>query len=152
MLSDNTFRRIGHCTLWQSHRCTMHIGSGQAVCQFWYFQMDAQSTCYSKMRHGQSPDNARIQTLYNATKSLILEELNDYKSDNHSILAELRIKPYMAYFTLITSPYEVTSGGGGGGLQSNLKWGARPKGDEIEFARRCAQAASNRIGRHPEGG
>lgn len=61
MLSDNTFRRIGHfqedtsnvgipflrlgvkallksvygfCTLWQLHCCTIHIGSVQAVCQF----------------------------------------------------------------------------------------------------------------------
>ena len=58
----------------------------------------------------------------------------------------------MAYFTLITSPYEVASGGGGGGSQSDLKWGRDPKEDEIEFARRCAQAASNRIGRHPKGG
>lgn len=58
----------------------------------------------------------------------------------------------MAYFTLITSPYEVTSGGGGGGSQSDLKWGRDPKEDEIEFARRCAQAASNRIGRHSKGG
>ena len=58
----------------------------------------------------------------------------------------------MAYFTLITSPYEVTSGGGGGGSQSDLKWGRDPKEDEIEFARRCAQTASNRIGRHPKGG
>lgn len=58
----------------------------------------------------------------------------------------------MAYFTLITTPYEVTSSGGGGGSQSNLKWGRDPKEDEIEFARRCAQAASNRIGRHPKGG
>ena len=67
----------------------------------------------------------------------------------------------MAYFTLITLPYEVTSGGGGGGSQSDLKWGRDPKEDEIEFARRCALAASarrcalaasNRIGRHPKGG
>ena len=49
----------------------------------------------------------------------------------------------MAYFTLITSPYDVTSGGGGGGSQSDLKWGRDPKEDEIEFARRCAQVASN---------
>ena len=58
----------------------------------------------------------------------------------------------IAYFTLIASPYEVTSGGGGDGSQSDLKWGRDPKEDEIEFARRCAQAASNRIGRHPKGG
>ena len=36
--------------------------------------------------------------------------------------------------------------------QSDLKWGRDPKEDEIEFARRCALAASNRIGRHPKGG
>ena len=58
----------------------------------------------------------------------------------------------MAYFTLITSPYEVTLSGGGGGSQSDLKWGRDPKEDEIEFARRCALAASNKIGRHPKGG
>ena len=61
----------------------------------------------------------------------------------------------MAYFTLITLPYEVSSGGGGGGgggSQSDLKWGRDPKEDEIEFVRRCALAASNRIGRHPKGG
>ena len=52
----------------------------------------------------------------------------------------------MAYFTLITSPYEVTSGGGGGGSQSDLKWGRDPEEDEIEFARRCAREASHRLG------
>ena len=52
----------------------------------------------------------------------------------------------MAYFTLITSPYEVTSGGGGGGSQSDLKWGRNPEEDEIEFARRCAREASHRLG------
>ena len=50
----------------------------------------------------------------------------------------------MAYFTLITSPYEVTSGGGGGS-QSDLKWGRAPEEDEIEFARRCAREASHRL-------
>ena len=50
----------------------------------------------------------------------------------------------MAYFTLIASPYEVTSGGGGS--QSDLKWGRDPEEDEIEFARRCARKASHRLG------
>ena len=49
----------------------------------------------------------------------------------------------MAYFTLIASPYEVTSGGGS---QSGLKWGRDPEEDEIEFARRCAREASHRLG------
>ena len=57
----------------------------------------------------------------------------------------------MAYFTLITSPYEVTSGGGGGS-QSDLKWGRDPKEDEIEFARRCAREASHRLGTHKKSG
>lgn len=51
----------------------------------------------------------------------------------------------MAFFTLIASPYEVTSGGGGGS-QSDLKWGRDPEEDEMEFARRCAREASNRLG------
>lgn len=58
----------------------------------------------------------------------------------------------MAYFTLITSPYEVTSGGGGGGSQSDLKWGREPDEDEIEFARRCAREASHRLGTHKKSG
>ena len=58
----------------------------------------------------------------------------------------------MAYFTLVASPYGEVAGGGGGGSQSDLKWGRDPKEDEIEFARRCAQAASNRLGRHLKGG
>ena len=58
----------------------------------------------------------------------------------------------MAYFTLITSPYEVTSGGGDGGSQSDLKWGRDPDEDEIEFARRCAREASHRLGTHKKSG
>ena len=58
----------------------------------------------------------------------------------------------MAYFTLITSPYEMTSGGGGGGLQSDLKWGRDPEEDEIEFARRCAREASHRISKQKKSG
>ena len=51
----------------------------------------------------------------------------------------------MAYFTLIASPYEVTFSGGGGS-QSDLKWGRDPEEDEIEFARRCAREASHGLG------
>ena len=53
-------------------------------------------------------------------------------------------------FTITNS--KKSGGGGGGGSQPDLKWGRDPKEDEIEFARRCAQAASNRIGRHSKGG
>lgn len=52
----------------------------------------------------------------------------------------------MAYFTLLTSPYGEVSSGGGGGSQSDLKWGRDPEEDEIEFARRCAREASHRLG------
>lgn len=52
----------------------------------------------------------------------------------------------MAYFTLIASPYEVKSGGGGDSSHSDLKWGRDPEEDEIEFARRCAREASHRLG------
>lgn len=58
----------------------------------------------------------------------------------------------MAYFTLVASPYGEVAGGGGGGSQSDLKWGRDPEEDEIEFARRCAREASRRLGRHPKGG
>ena len=52
----------------------------------------------------------------------------------------------MAYFTLLASPYGEVSSGGGGGSQSDLKWGRDPKEDEIKFARRCAREASHRLG------
>lgn len=52
----------------------------------------------------------------------------------------------MAYFTLLASPYGEVSSGGGGGPQSDLKWGRDPEEDEIEFARRCARKASHRLG------
>ena len=57
----------------------------------------------------------------------------------------------MAYFTLIASPYEVASGGGGGS-QSDLKWGRDPEEDEVEFARRCAREASHRLGTQKKSG
>ena len=52
----------------------------------------------------------------------------------------------MAYFTLVASPYGEVSSSGGGGSQSDLKWGRDPEEDEIEFARRCAREASHRLG------
>ena len=52
----------------------------------------------------------------------------------------------IAYFTLVASPYGEVSGGGGGGSQSDLKWGRDPKEDEIEFAHRCAQEVSHKLG------
>ena len=52
----------------------------------------------------------------------------------------------MAYFTLVASPYGEVSSGGGGGSQSDLKWGRDPEEDEVEFARRCAREASHRLG------
>ena len=57
-----------------------------------------------------------------------------------------------AYFTLVASPYGEVSGGGGGGPQSDLKWGRDPEEDEIEFMRRCAREASRRLGRQMKSG
>ena len=58
----------------------------------------------------------------------------------------------IAYFTLVASPYGEVSGGGGGGPQSDLKWGREPEEDEIEFMRRCAREASHRIGLQKKSG
>ena len=52
----------------------------------------------------------------------------------------------IAYFTLVASPYGEVSGGGGGGSQSDLKWGRDPEEEEIEFMRRCAREASHKLG------
>ena len=58
----------------------------------------------------------------------------------------------IAFFTLVASPYGEIPGGSGGGSQSDLKWGRDPEEDEIEFMRRCARAASHRIGRQKKSG
>lgn len=58
----------------------------------------------------------------------------------------------MAFFTLVASPYGEVSSGGGGGSQSDSKWGRDPEEDEIEFARRCAREASHRIGLQKKSG
>lgn len=58
----------------------------------------------------------------------------------------------IAFFTLVASPYGEVSGGGGGGLQSDLKWGRKPEEDEIEFMRRCAREASHRLGLQKKSG
>lgn len=82
----------------------------------------------------------------------VLDFLNDefdYRElDNWQALQNLTA----AYFTLVASPYGEIAGGGGGGSQSDLKWGRDPKEDEIEFARRCAREASSKLGRHHKGG
>ncbi len=57
----------------------------------------------------------------------------------------------IAYFTLVASPYGEVSGGGGGS-QSDLKWGRDPKEDEIDFAHRCAREASRRLGLQKKSG
>ena len=58
----------------------------------------------------------------------------------------------IAYFTLAASPYGEVSGGGGGGSQSDLKWGRDPEEDEIEFMRRCAREASHKLGSQRKSG
>lgn len=58
----------------------------------------------------------------------------------------------IAFFTLVASPYGEVSGGGGGGSQSDLKWGRDPEEDEIEFMRRCAREALHRLGRQMKSG
>lgn len=58
----------------------------------------------------------------------------------------------IAFFTLVASPYGEVSGGGGGGSQSDLKWGRDPEEDEIEFMRRCAREASHKLGLQKKSG
>lgn len=82
----------------------------------------------------------------------VLDSLNDefdYREvANWQALQNLAI----VFFTLVASPYGEVSGGGGGGLQSDLKWGRDPEEDEIEFMRRCAREASHRLGRQRKSG
>lgn len=50
-----------------------------------------------------------------------------------------------AYFTMLATPEVSVSGGGSTGV--GLKWGRNPREDEIEWARRCAQAAIRALGK-----
>ncbi|WP_270575962.1 relaxase [Bacteroides cellulosilyticus] len=76
------------------------------------------------------------------------DELNHRELKNWQPLQNLAI----AFFTLVASPYGEVSGGGGGGSQSDLKWGRDPEEDEIEFMRRCAREASHRLGLQKKSG
>lgn len=76
------------------------------------------------------------------------EEFDFRELANWQALQNLAI----AFFTLVASPYGEVFGGGGGGLQSDLKWGREPEEDEIEFMRRCAREASHRLGLQKESG
>lgn len=82
----------------------------------------------------------------------VLDCLND--EFDHRELANWQALQNLAtaYFTLVASPYGEVSGGGGGGSQSDLKWGRDPEEDEIEFARRCAREASQKIGKQKKSG
>lgn len=76
------------------------------------------------------------------------DEIDYRELTNWQALQHLTI----AYFTFVATPYVEVSGGGGGGSQSDLKWGRDPEEDEIEFMRRCAREASHKLGRQRKSG
>lgn len=57
----------------------------------------------------------------------------------------------MAYFTMLAVP-DVAPSGGGGGSSSDQGWGRDRDEDEKDWARRCAQAATVKLGRKPKSG
>lgn len=82
------------------------------------------------------------------TLDCLNDEIDYRELANWKALQNLAI----AYFTLAASPYGEISGGGGGGSQSDLKWGRDPEEDEIEFMRRCAREASRKLGTQKKSG
>lgn len=76
----------------------------------------------------------------------VLDSLNDEFDYRNLVNWQALQNLAIAYFTLVASPYGEFSGGGGGGSQSDLKWGRDPEEDEIEFIRRCAREASHKLG------
>lgn len=82
----------------------------------------------------------------------VLDCLNDEFDHRELINWQALQNLAMAYFTLVASPYGEVAGSGGGGSQSDLKWGRDPEEDEIEFARRCAREASRRLGTQKKSG
>ena len=57
----------------------------------------------------------------------------------------------MAYFTMLAVS-DVVPSGGGGGSSSDQGWGRDRDEDEKDWARRCAQAATVKLGRKPKSG
>lgn len=57
----------------------------------------------------------------------------------------------IAYFTMLAVP-DVVLSGGGGGSSSDQGWGRDKDEDEKDWARRCAQAATVKLGRKPKSG
>lgn len=57
----------------------------------------------------------------------------------------------MAYFTMLAVP-DVAPSGGGGGSSSDQGWGRDKDEDEKDWARRCAQTATAKLGRKPKSG
>lgn len=57
----------------------------------------------------------------------------------------------IAYFTMLAVP-DVVQSGGGGGSSSDQGWGRDKDEDEKDWARRCAQAATVKLGRKPKSG
>ena len=56
-----------------------------------------------------------------------------------------------AYFAMLATP-NVSVSGGGGSNGNDLKWGRDPREDEMEWARRCALAAIQSLGKRPRYG
>ena len=52
----------------------------------------------------------------------------------------------LVYFTMLAAP-DVSVSGGGGSTGNDLKWGRDPHEDEMEWAHRCAQAATKALGK-----
>lgn len=57
----------------------------------------------------------------------------------------------VAIFVGLLETPNVATGGGGGGSQSDLPWRDKDE-DDLQWARRCARAASRSLGKKPKTG
>ena len=55
------------------------------------------------------------------------------------------------FIGLLETPNVATGGGGGGGSQSDLPWRDKDE-DDLQWARRCARAATRTLGKKPKTG
>ena len=80
---------------------------------------------------------------------LIINELDllHRKVANSSELTDIAV----ALFVGMLDTPAVSAGGGGGGSQSNLPWRDRDD-DDLQWARRCARAATLLLGKKPRTG
>ena len=79
----------------------------------------------------------------------VLDCFNDEFDYRHTANSRGLTDMAVAIFVGLIETPNVYSGGGGGGSQSDLPWRDKNE-DDLQWARRCARAASRSLGKKPK--